>query len=198
MFPDLSDDQGANMKKQPEVTAATRRELIDAFWTLYEKKRIEQMHVKEITDIAHYHRGTFYEYFADIYDLLAQEENALINQIIENAPEVQALNVDEMLKRVSDIYMSNGKQLCLLISKGGDPEFIHKFKHALFPAFRQIKALPSSEAISIIFEFGINGLIMAFYAWYTSENRLPVEEFMSIARSLIENGIPKALEELST
>ena len=182
------------MKKQPEVTAATKQGLIDAFWTLYEKKRIEQIHIREIADLSHCHRGTFYEYFTDIYDLLAQEEAALINQIIENAPKIQALSVDEMLNRMSDIYMNNGKQLCLLIGEGGDPEFIHKFKHALFPTFRQVKALSNSGTIDIIFEFGINGLIMAFYSWYTSKNRLPVDKFLKVTRSLIEYGIPKTIE----
>jgi hypothetical protein len=35
---------------------------------------------------------------------------------------------------------------------------------------------------------------MAFYSWYTSKSQLPLDEFMRIARSLIENGIPKTIE----
>ena len=33
------------MKKQPEITAATRRKIMDAFWTLYKEKAIEKISI---------------------------------------------------------------------------------------------------------------------------------------------------------
>ena len=72
------------MKKQPEITAQTRERLIEAFWSLYREKKIEQITIKQITDLAGYHRSTFYEYFVDIYDVLNQLEDDLLGYFKTN------------------------------------------------------------------------------------------------------------------
>ena len=51
------------MKKQPELTAQTKENLMEAFWQIYCEKRIEKVTVKEITAKAGYNRSTFYRVF---------------------------------------------------------------------------------------------------------------------------------------
>ena len=63
------------MSAKSVAVPATRQALMDAFWTLYKKKRIEKITVKNITDAAGYNRSTFYQYFLDVYDILAQLED---------------------------------------------------------------------------------------------------------------------------
>ena len=48
------------MNKQPEITAQTKQNFVDAFWELYKKYSIEKITVKQITDKAGYNRATFY------------------------------------------------------------------------------------------------------------------------------------------
>lgn len=69
------------MKKQPQVTARTRRKLMNAFWEIYCEKGIHQITVGAVTKLAGYNRGTFYEYFSDIYDLLDQLEDTFIQEL---------------------------------------------------------------------------------------------------------------------
>lgn len=71
------------MKKQPELTARTRKKLMDAFWDIYCEKGIHQTTVGAVTKTACFNRGTFYEYFTDIYDLLDQLENDLLDSLKE-------------------------------------------------------------------------------------------------------------------
>ena len=66
------------MKKREEITAQTKQNIMDAFWSLYCEKRIEKITVRDITNEAGYNRGTFYEYFSDVYNVLEQIENTLI------------------------------------------------------------------------------------------------------------------------
>ena len=54
------------MNKRIEITAQTKQNLIDAFWSLYTEKRIEDITVKDITHKAGYNRGTVYEYFPSV------------------------------------------------------------------------------------------------------------------------------------
>ena len=183
------------MKKQPERTDITRQNLIIAFWKLYEKKSIEKISIKEITDLAGYHRVTFYEYYTDIYDLLNQEETELIIQFkkIINM-RVHTQNIDEMLEPIADFYLRNGYRLSLLFGAGGDSTFIDKFKHTLYPTFRLAGDVPDTATFSLIYEFWINGIIMAFCYWYKNKTILPVEDFVQTIRSLLEKGIFNSID----
>ena len=69
------------MKKQPEVTEKTRQVFVDVFCDLYCKKPIEKISIQEITNKAGYNRSTFYQYFSDIYELLAFVENDVLDYI---------------------------------------------------------------------------------------------------------------------
>ena len=69
------------MKKQPEVTAATRKNLIDAFWTLYKEKTIDKITIAEITRLSGNNRVTFYHYFKDVYAVLEHIEDNLIKDV---------------------------------------------------------------------------------------------------------------------
>ena len=51
------------MKKQPAITEQTKQNLMDAFWSYYARKKIEQITVKQITEKAGYNRGTFLNIF---------------------------------------------------------------------------------------------------------------------------------------
>ena len=182
------------MKKQPEVTTVTRQGLIDAFWTLYEKKRMDQIRVKEIAELAHFHRGTFYEYFNDIYDLLKQEEAEIIKQLEEMmSVRLQGKEANDGLKNIAELYLKNGRRLNLLIGSGGYSDFMKQFKNALYPLFRFVNQASDTERSSIIYEFGINGLLMAFHAWYEHQDRMPIDDLLTLLRSMIEKGIPSTL-----
>lgn len=69
------------MKKQPEITGQTRKNIIRAFCRLYEEKPIEKISVKDVIALAGYNRSTFYVYFSDIYALLEYIENDVIDYI---------------------------------------------------------------------------------------------------------------------
>ena len=69
------------MNKRPKITEQTRNNLISAFWSLYMKKPLSRISVKEITDLAGYNRATFYHYFTDVPALLEEEETALLEEI---------------------------------------------------------------------------------------------------------------------
>ena len=91
------------MKKQSKVTAQTKKNLINAFWSLYCEKRIEKITVKEITQKAGYNRGTFYEYFTDIYDVLEQIEESLVPSLdelptITMADQKMGMPIDMLIK----------------------------------------------------------------------------------------------------
>lgn len=185
------------MNKQPEITAATRQRIVDAFWALYENSPAAQIRIKEIASGAGINRCTFYQYFTDIYDILRQEEERIIREIIERRAALDsASGAAEMISGISEMYLANGGYLCILTGENGDPGFALLLKERLLAEFARREELPVSPEISIVFGFGLNGLLAAFRSWYLGAPRLPAEEFLALAESMIIRGISSALREL--
>ena len=66
-----------DMKKEDRRVRRTRKILTQALTDLLQQKQVNEITVKELTDLADMNRGTFYLYYKDIYDMLGkiQDEN---------------------------------------------------------------------------------------------------------------------------
>jgi AcrR family transcriptional regulator len=181
----------ARMKKNPEATALTRENLMQAFWSLYCQKKIEHISIKEITDKAGYHRSTFYEYFFDIHDLLNQLENSLLAYIKEKVVNSLAVDrYDDIPQGLADLYESKGNYLSVLLGENGDPYFSKKLKAVMGSALVNPFGLSESELhTSYILEFGLSAIIATITYWYRNNKNLPSKELVSLIRSMLMNGI---------
>ena len=187
------------MNKQPEVTALTKQNLIDAFWSLYCEKKIEKITVKEITQKAGYNRGTFYEYFTDIYDVLEQIEESLIPTLDELPPitmtdQNMGMPIDMFMK----LYEQNSKYYSVLLGDNGDPAFASKLKNSTKPtlkqAFSETNGLDPVE-FDFILEYVLSAMIGIMSYWFRQDKVLPAEDLIALMRDLMENGVMKRLEE---
>ena len=187
------------MKKQPEITAQTRENLIQAFWSLYCEKKIEHITVKEITDKAGYHRSTFYEYFVDIHDVLNQLEDALLEYIKMNVIKyLEAGQWDDFTQKIANIYEVKGNYLSVLLGENGDPQFAQKMKTAMRPALSNALGLPENDIhTSYIFEFGLSAIIGTITHWYNNKKELPTKELARLIHSMLETGILPEIQKYS-
>jgi AcrR family transcriptional regulator len=181
------------MNKQPEITAQTRQNLIDAFWSLYCEKRIERITVKEITQKAGYNRGTFYEYFTDVYDVLEQIEEALIPSLEELPPIILPdHNMGMPLDMFMTLYEQNSKYYSVLLGDNGDPAFASKLKNSTKPIISQ--ALPSDYGgneieTDFILEFVLSAMIGIMSYWFRQNKPLPAEKLIELMYELMEKGV---------
>jgi AcrR family transcriptional regulator len=179
------------MKKQPELTAQTRENLIEAFWSLYCQKKIEHITIKDITDKAGYNRSTFYEYFVDIYDVLNQLEDSLLEylkgQVLNNLE--GGLNEDN-IQKVAEVYESKGNYLSVLLGENGDPYFTKKMKTIMRSTLMNHFGLLENDIhTSYIFEFGMSAIIATITHWYHQNKDLPSGEMVRLVRSLLMKGV---------
>jgi AcrR family transcriptional regulator len=186
------------MKKQTEVTAQTRKNLIDAFWALYCEKRIEKITVKEITQKAGYNRGTFYEYFSDVYDVLEQLEESLIPAVHE-LPPISIANQDMgmPLDMFMSLYEQNSKYYSVLLGDRGDPAFASKLKNSTKPVIKQAfleKYNMDPIEFDFILEFVLSAMIGIMSYWFRKDRILPVEDLVSLMYDLMENGVMKHIQ----
>lgn len=185
------------MKKQPEVTAQTRQNLIDAFWSLYCEKRIEKITVKEITQKAGYNRGTFYEYFVDVYDVLEHIEQSLIPEVSE-LPPINFMNqrVGMPIDMFLELYERNRKYFAVLLGENGDPAFVSKLKNSTKPiikkAFSNDVHVDAAE-FDYILEYVLSAMIGIMSYWVRQEQPLPPEELIKLIQDLMEHGVMKRI-----
>jgi AcrR family transcriptional regulator len=183
------------MKKKPELTALTRKKLMDSFWDLYCQQKIEKISIKEITDNAGYYRSTFYEYFTDIYDILEQLETELILYITENIHEsLESPYNEDIIQKIAILYEDKGEYLSVLLGNNGDPNFIQKFKNALRPTlFKSFHLSENNEHTKLIFEFSISGILSSIKYWYDNKKTIPADEIVIMIRSILLNGTTKQI-----
>jgi AcrR family transcriptional regulator len=184
--------KGTNMKKQPEITERTRQNLIDAFWQLYCLKRIDNITVKEITDKAGYNRGTFYEYFSDVYDVLEQIEDSLLPNFEELPPRILpspelSLPINVFVK----MYEKHSKYYVVLLGDNGDPSFQSKMKNRLKPmllqAFGGTNGAQDDFRLDYTIEYILSAMIGILSYWFRQENRPPINDLISLMYDLLMN-----------
>jgi len=188
------------MKKHPEVTALTRENLMQAFWSLYCRKKIDHISIKEITDKAGYHRSTFYEYFVDIYDLLNQLEDAVLARMkVEVLQSLSLQSNNNLVQILADRYEAQGEYLRVLLGENGNPHFAKKVKAEMGSALTRRFGLPENDIhTSYIMEFGLSAIMSTITHWYQNGKNLPLNEFVVLVRSMLMNGVLPMIQKYST
>lgn len=187
------------MNKQPEVTAQTKQNLIDAFWSLYCEKRIEKITVKEITQKAGYNRGTFYEYFIDVYDVLDHIEQSLMPTLDELPPTTKLDHATDMpFDMFLKLYEKNGKYYSVLLGDNGDPAFASKIKSSIKPLIMQAiteKADINNIELDFILEYILSAMIGIVSYWFRMDKVLPAGELIALMYQLMDNEVMNKLTQ---
>lgn len=193
------------MKKQPEVTAATRQKLMDAFWTIYKEKAIDKISVAEITRITGNNRGTFYHYFKDVYDVLERIEEDLIGQVntevneaLSNSSfEAKTRDINLLYSFSAPIFKRHEEKLFTLLGKDGDPRFTGKFKENFrFMLIRFWNLPKETKYLDYLMEYTYSAMIGLMAKWYENGNDLTDDEFLKMAQGLVANGVLGFLEKI--
>jgi len=185
------------MNKQPEVTAQTKQNLIDAFWSLYSEKKIEKITVKEIAQRAGYNRGTFYEYFIDVYDVLDQIEQSLIPTLDELPPlNMMDHNMDMPFDMFLKLYEQNSKYYSVLLGDNGDPAFASKIKSTIKPLIMKAiseKVDRNDIELDFILEYILSAMIGILSYWFRMNKVLPAEDLIALMYKLMDNELMNKL-----
>lgn len=182
------------MKKQLDQTKPTRQKLFDAFWTSYQTKNIDKISIGEITRIAGYNRGTFYEYFTDIYDVLSQIEDELLSLISDEIDELFTNGLPETIAEYSFRYASVFKKyddrIFILLGPSGDPHFQPKLQKIFLAKFVSLIRLPNDiPHMDYIQTFIFSSLVGMMTLWYDNGKDISEEEFIALMLKLVASGI---------
>lgn len=189
------------MKKQPEITSATRRKIMDSFWNEYKITPIEKITISSITGNAGVCRSTFYEYFKDIYDLLEQFENDFLTHLKNEFIPIVQSNLSELknssnadlgtfINATLSFFTEYGDLLYHLSAGLGNPTFRKKL-YALFKStFLTLHNIPESSPYadyltSFVFAVILNNLEY----WYEHRDTLTMEEVIVLTYKLMGDSL---------
>lgn len=179
-------------KKQPEVTEATRRALIDAFCLIAKEKPIEKITIQEITRKAGYNRCTFYQYFKDVYDLLEYVEGVVISHVKDNFQ--QTITQDDFRQTFFDaftrIQQEKAPYFNLLLSPANYSHFTEKLARDVMPVFMErfhiAKEHPFADYLVNIY---FSTVISAISLWIQHGRTLPLSDLSELLGNVLTNGV---------
>ncbi|OOM71306.1 hypothetical protein CLPUN_49900 [Clostridium puniceum] len=177
------------MNKQPEITKQTRKNLMDAFWQIYCEKRIEKITVKDITTKAGYNRGTFYEYFTDVYDVLEQIESSILPDWVKHKDILMDTNNHLSLKHLTEVYIRNKRYFVVLLGKNGDPAFHEKiksvYKELVRPSFQSLYT--DDFTLECTLEYMMSAFIGVLTYCFTQEEDPDIQNILQILWDLMHD-----------
>jgi AcrR family transcriptional regulator len=183
------------MTKFPKQTEMTQINFQEAFWTLYSKQNIDKITVKDICNLAGYNRSTFYQYYIDIYDLLHQFEDRLLEEIygfvIRLVEQANILNASQVIQMIFELFAQNNKFISVLFGTHGDKNFTYKVVESLKPLwikyffFHTVDKTPIE--VDLLTEFYISGIIAMYQKWFNDPNGVSFERIIQLSYQTLPN-----------
>ena len=176
----------------------TQTALKDGLIELMLEKNINDISVKELTDKVDLNRGTFYLHYKDIFDLLENIEEELLDEfnkiLFSHHP---GDNEEERpLHLLEDIFtfLKNNAALCtVLLSNNGDIAFISKIKKLIrnkcFTTWSIIFNAKKTDTFEYYYTYLLSGCIGLFEIWLQNGLKESPHEMALLAESFILHGV---------
>jgi len=172
------------MKKQPEITARTKKAFVDAFCEIYSQKPIEKISVQEIANKAGYNRSSFYQHFCDIYELLDCLENDVLDSIH------QKLHDDKKgIQEIMSLFDEKEVYLKALFGDYGSNHFIEKLKASIPFEAHNLNTAIDDPMTPYLMEFHLSTSFSLYQLWHRRKRDISQEDLLSLILRLYTGGI---------
>ena len=110
----------------------TKKILRECLTQLLKEKKIQDITVRELTEMADLNRGTFYLHYKDVFDLLEQTEEELLTAFRQLLNRLNSKNTDNELvpvfEEIFSMVKENGDLVEILLGENGDLNFLNRLK----------------------------------------------------------------------
>ncbi|GKX67274.1 TetR/AcrR family transcriptional regulator [Inconstantimicrobium mannanitabidum] len=167
----------------------TKSTLLRCLTELMSKKKINDITVKELTDLADVNRSTFYLYYKDIFDMLEQVESEMLEEFKKVFHIIAKDNNDTKLLYFYTYifeYVQNNAEMCkILLGPDGDNSFKEKFKKVILqtkPPFGD--SIPQIK-MHYLRPYAISGCIGLIQQWIEDGLDIPPKDMAVITTEII-------------
>ena len=186
----------ATEKKEDRRVRRTKKLLTQALTQLLQEKQINEITVKELTDLADMNRGTFYLYYKDMFDMLEKIEDGMFEALDAIVSPHEHDDVSQQTKPILlDLFrfIEDNQEMCrVLLSPHGDMNFLHRLNEVVrekclkaWPVIRKEKGEADFDYHYSFVVFGCAGIIRA---WVNRNCPESAEKMAEMAYGMILRG----------
>lgn len=181
----------------------TKQQIVDAFLVLYEQYPIEKISIRMLSEEAKINRGTFYYYYADIYELLAEIEEDIIGKLSTVLPKIVEGFLCGIYQKtpdfVMDYYHKNFKYITLFLAIKPNHKLVSFAKDCAKTAvlkFFHKKAEELTIEEQCMLEYVVDAHFGTICWCLVHVDEISVEELMGLLQRLGMNGPLTVLKEV--
>lgn len=175
----------------------TKASLRHCLAELMKKKKINEITVKELADMSDLNRGTFYLHYRDVYDLLEQTEDELIQEFngLLNKYDPSEIRTcpSKIFSEIFSLVYENRDIVGILLGENGDVHFLNHLKEILRE--RCLNDLmedyrdKNPQIFTIYFQFILSGCIGIVQYWIRSGCKESPRELAEITEQILREGL---------
>lgn len=176
----------------------TKKQLRQGLAKLMSQKPINEITVKELVEEVDINRSTFYLHYTDIYDMLNQIENELMEEIVNiiTIGEEQLKSFSFLVKLFT--MLDNNREICkALVGPHGDMSFITKIENYIANSIDQYATDIYTDAIQndlkYIHSYCITGCVGMFKTWIIEDHRETPEHMAELTYHMLTNTLKSYL-----
>lgn len=192
--------------KKPVVDRRVRKTktlLRECLTQLLKEKKIQDITVRELTEMADLNRGTFYLHYKDVFDLLEQTEEELLTAFHQLLNRLDATNESapprQVFTEIFSMVQENGDLVEILLGENGDLNFLNHLKALIrekclrdWTDLFQGEKPPAFEACCAFISSGSVGLV---HHWLQTGMVQSPQELAALTERMILHGMYALKEE---
>lgn len=162
----------------------TRKQLRECLVTLLKQKKVQDITVRELTELADLNRGTFYLHYKDVFDLLEKTESELLDDFNQL---VMKHDAEDLKKHPYGIFVEiytlaydNADLVEILLGENGDLNFLNRLKQLIrdkcLHDWMEVVRTGSTAVFDAYFAFIVSGCLGLVQHWLkTGLKETPVQ-----------------------
>ncbi|WP_027090692.1 TetR/AcrR family transcriptional regulator [Thomasclavelia saccharogumia] len=180
-------------KSENRSVRRTKKLLINHLIGLLKQKPINQISVKELTDLCDLNRGTFYLYYKDIYDMIEKLEQKIIDDLNQTLSSITITKPLDILDPFFSYIYENRDLMMALFGNNGDISFLSKLKKLvkkyIYDNLREIHQAQNDELYNFYFQFISFGFIGICEMWFFHYKQKTPHEMAVLTEKMIVDGV---------
>lgn len=183
-------------KPEDRRVRRTRARLREAFTALLREKPVEEITVRELTDLADVNRGTFYGHYRDIYDLLEQMEGEAIQEFTALMDRYSSSDLrGGLLPILTDVFRFVEKHggLCAALLSRRDDLFFQQIGALIdrkcLGEWQELYHFAGEEQRAYCMDFLVAGAVELVRGWVTRGFAETPEDMAALTERLILRGM---------
>ena len=175
----------------------TRRQLRECLISLLKEKKVQDITVRELTDMADLNRGTFYLHYKDVFDLLEKTETELQDEFNQLVLKHDAVDLKQrpavIFNEIYTLVYENADLIEILLGENGDLNFVNRLKKLIrekcLKDWMEVFRTGNPAVFDAFFSYIASGCVGLVQYWLQTGLKETPEQMAKLTEHIITKGI---------